>query len=72
MAVFVNDAADANPTPLDALVRSGDYFITLATRLDLIAHELTEKDPGAAMSLEKIIRDLDYLQRNYTIDRKTK
>jgi hypothetical protein len=53
---------------LEAQVRSGDYFITLATFLDTIARELT--DHQAQMRLEDMVSDLIYLQDNYDIERR--
>jgi len=50
---------------IDAQVRSGDYFVTLATRLDELSRDAT--DYSVRFSLEEIVSDLIYLQDNYTI-----
>jgi hypothetical protein len=54
----------------DALVASGDYFVTLATALDQISQFLTERDQPEHLQLEHDINDLLYLQRNYRINKK--
>jgi len=48
-----------------AEVRSGDYFVTLATALDSLCGRLDEYE--ARVELEGIISDLIYLQDNYQI-----
>lgn len=53
---------------LEAQVRSGDYFITLATFLDTVARGLT--DHQAQMQLEDMVSDLIFLQDNYEIERR--
>jgi hypothetical protein len=50
---------------LDAEVRSGDYFITLATSLDLLSQNITNRYIRA--SLDTIVADLVYLQNNYSV-----
>jgi hypothetical protein len=52
-------------------VRSGDYFATLATKLDELSQAVKEKDEMAADDLELIVNDLLYLQRNYQISKKS-
>lgn len=53
---------------LEAHVRSGDYFITLATVLDSLSGELSEYAPKA--KIEDIVSDLIYLYDNYVITKK--
>lgn len=53
---------------LDARVRSGDYFITLATVLESIATEL----PETSIALNRLAKDLDYIQRHYRIVKKVR
>lgn len=48
-------------------VRSGDYFVTLATAIDLIRQELNSRDASVIVALEEIIDELLYLQQNYKI-----
>ena len=61
---FVRDSA-RKPNPrhleLDASVKSGEYFLTLATLLD---HVCTSPEA------QQLIRDLIYLQRHYKIVRR--
>jgi hypothetical protein len=52
-------------------VRSGDYFETLATRLDDLSQSVGQYDDGVAAELEQIVKDLLYLQRLYIIDKKS-
>ncbi len=56
---------------VDALVASGDCFITLATTLDKNTDLLTVDSPTIAPELQKLTRTLLYLQRHYKITRKT-
>lgn len=54
---------------IDAQVRSGDYFITLATRLDALAQEgILNND--TAYEIQRLVGDLLYLQHKYDIKRK--
>lgn len=55
-------------TEVDAMARSGDCFVTLASELDAICHNV--KDYGARLQLENIVSDLLYLQDNYDITKK--
>jgi hypothetical protein len=50
---------------LEAKVRSGDFFVTLATTLDELSR--SETDWRTRTSLEDVVSDLIYLQDNYTI-----
>lgn len=68
---LLRDREDTHNPKLDALVRSGDYFITLATELENLASELTEISPAAAsLALARLSHDLEYVQKRYTIIRK--
>lgn len=64
------DLPDEYAAELQTRVASGDYFIVLATQLDLLSQELAETDPNAQMQLERIITDLAYLHARYEIHRK--
>ena len=58
-------------TNLEFHIKSNDYFGTLATILSLIAQN--NKLPNAEQkSLNKIINDLMYLQKNYIITKNGK
>lgn len=50
---------------LDVQVRSGDYFITLATTLDSLGRGVV--DYQIRSRLEDLVSDLIHLQDNYTI-----
>lgn len=67
---FVRDTAEetASYSEIDAQVRSGDYFVTLATKLDLIGSYSTSLP--VRLSLEDIVSDLMYLQETYEIVKK--
>jgi hypothetical protein len=52
-------------------VRSGDYFATLATKLDGLSQQIKRTDEETAYDLELLVNDLLYLQRNYAIDKKS-
>lgn len=59
--------SDKERLELDAEVRSGDYFVTLATRLDLLSQNVTNR--YIRISLDKIVTDLVYMQQNYIINK---
>ncbi len=64
---YVDDSANMD---MDALVASGDCFVTLASQLDEIT-ELMESEPEVVKpQLEQIVRTLLYLQRLYKPVRK--
>lgn len=50
---------------LVAQVRSGDYFVTLATELDSLARQVD--DTAVRATIEDMVSDLIYLQDNYII-----
>lgn len=67
---FVRDTEEAEDTPrvtgkLEVQVRSGDYFVTLASELDQLSRDV--KDYKIREDLEDIVSDLIHLQDNYTI-----
>jgi hypothetical protein len=55
----------------DAMAASGDYFITLATRLDLIAQGL-KRDSPEQIELEHLVTTLFYMQDHYDLTAKYK
>jgi hypothetical protein len=57
--------SDKERLELDAEVHSGDYFVTLATKVDLLSQNVTNRYIRA--SLDKIVTDLVYMQHTYTI-----
>lgn len=69
-ALWFGDYSSRDPE-LDAIARSGDYFITLATKLENIATELPETSTAASsLALSKLAQELEYMQRHYEILRK--
>lgn len=64
--LFVRDQETPTKIDIDAQVRSGDYFVTLATTLDKLADGL----PYATRTrLEDIVSDLIYLQDTHKISK---
>jgi hypothetical protein len=64
--VNVNDQhVDEANRLLDVQVRSGDYFITLATTLDSLSRDID--DYSVRSSIEDLVSDLIHLQDNYSI-----
>lgn len=65
---FVRDQTNEELT-VDAMVASGDCFITLATQLDTLTrqHQTTDSNP----KLEDLVRTLIYLQRHYAVVKKS-
>jgi hypothetical protein len=65
---LVRDRADPRDPKLDAYVRSGDYFILLATMLDNLASELPETSVvSASLTLSRLADELLYVQKHYHI-----
>jgi len=62
--------SDNERRKLDVEVRSGDYFVTLATKLDLLGQNITNRYIRA--SLDQIVTDLVYMQHTYTITKEDK
>jgi hypothetical protein len=62
--------SDKERLEIDVEVRSGDYFVTLATKLDLLSQNVTNRYIRA--SLDKIVTDLVYMQHSYTINKDSK
>jgi hypothetical protein len=50
---------------LDVQVRSGDYFVTLATTLDSLSRNI--EDYYIRSNIEDLVSDLIHLQDNYSI-----
>jgi hypothetical protein len=71
----VRDAAAANNDDVSewlirARVRSGDYFVTLATELDKIAQSLSGVRAPEAPELERVVSELLYINDSYTLTKK--
>ena len=69
--LLIHDRAEPDDPELDALARSGDYFITLATSLETLAESLPDLSTRTASQLlEKMAHELAYVQRHYSVMRK--
>jgi len=65
---FVRDRARPNDPKLDAYVRSGDYFVTLATLLENLASDLPETSVVAtSLALSRLSDELLYVHSHYKI-----
>lgn len=53
---------------LDARVKSGDYFVTLATDLEQLSQRISSHD--TRLALEDIVSELLYLQDSYSINKR--
>ena len=54
---------------IKALIRSGDYFEVIASEIDRISSSL-ESDHSAMVDLQRIVRELLYVQSEYKISEK--
>lgn len=63
-------AREADEFALEVLVRSGDYFVMLASQLDALSKDSANYDVRA--QIEAVVSDLIYLQDNYDIVKKEK
>lgn len=71
LVLWCGDHAEPRNPELDAVARSGDFFITLATKLENVAAELPETSIAASsLALSKLAQELEYMQRNYEVTRK--
>ena len=69
---WLNDIDDGREyNQADALAASGDFFIAMATRLDLLSQSMPQ-DSAEQIELEHIIDTLFYLQRHYALVAKSK
>jgi uncharacterized membrane-anchored protein YhcB (DUF1043 family) len=64
---IIRDGISLKNPRLDAEARSGDYFTTVATRLEVLSQDIASKFPAAAQILDIIVSDLEYMQGHYTI-----
>lgn len=69
--LHLGDHAQPDRQDVDIAVRSGDYFITLATSLETIAANLADVSVvTAGQMLERLASELSYVQTHYEIVRK--
>lgn len=66
----VGDYISVDAEKLDVQIQSGDYFVTLATKIELISQRLDDQYDDLADSLEQVAGELLYLQNYYKIDPK--
>lgn len=64
---FVRDTEENADILRQARIRSGDYFMTLATELEQLAESLSAVKAAEAPALERIVAELLYVDRNYMI-----
>lgn len=62
---LIRDGLEERRRKLDVLVRSGDYFITLATAIDHLSKQ--QKDASTREELQIIVSELLYLHVYYSI-----
>jgi hypothetical protein len=65
-----NDSEELERRDIDALVASGDCFVTIATSLDDSTKHLKATDSKALPQVEGAISILMHLQRHYRLVRK--
>lgn len=69
--LFVRDDEHSDAELLmQARVRSGDYFMTLASEIDKIAQNLVARGAPEAQELERLVTELLYVNKNFTIHKK--
>lgn len=56
---------------IQARVRSGDYPMTLATELDKLAQSIAAVGGPEAVELERLVNELLYIHKHFTIVRKS-
>jgi hypothetical protein len=66
----VRDRARFRNPRLDALVRSKDYLIALATTLETISMDIEDDNPSAAQALDNLVYDLGYIEQHYALGKK--
>jgi hypothetical protein len=68
MPLLCHDGDDEHMRGIDAEVSSGDYFVTLATKLDWISAQIAEYHLRA--EIEDLVSGLIHLQDTYDIIKK--
>jgi hypothetical protein len=66
---YVADGEDVamDRLELETHVRSGDYWSTLATRIDTISELLTDANDAERANLQRIVDELLYVERRYRL-----
>lgn len=71
--LFLADIAKfTDLTEADVLIRSGQYFATLATNLDKLSDQLKKGNEVQERHLQNIIDELLFVQQHYRIQKKQK
>ncbi len=68
---LAGDYISVDTEKLDTQIRSGDYFVTLATTLEVLSQRLAVEENPAAVDFERLANELLYLQNYYAIARKS-
>lgn len=65
-----NGYVTINVDELEAIIRSGQYFSTIATKLDKLSHELKRVNQPQANQMQDLVDELLYIQARYKIKKK--
>jgi hypothetical protein len=65
-----NPPVHHDPLEVEALIRSGQYFTTVATQLDKISLELKKQSEPQSHDLQLIVDELLYVQTHYKIKKR--
>ena len=66
----VGDYVSVDSDKIDVQVQSGDYFITLATVIEVLSQRPANQSVHYTEELERIANELLYLQNYYEISKK--
>ena len=69
--MVVEDYVSVDAYKVDTQIESGDYFMKLATTLEVLSQRPTSQPAGLTDELEKIANELLYLQHYYEVVKKT-
>jgi len=67
---LLRDGSSMDRQELVAHIRSGDYFITLATLLDVVSDSLTGENEAEGAVLQQLIENLIYIDKSYKLVKK--
>lgn len=67
---YAGDYVDVDVQRIKAQIESGDYFVTLATKLEVLSQRLATQKNESAEDLEKIANELLFLQNYYSVSEK--
>lgn len=70
-SLMVGDYIAVDTDKVDVQIKSGDYFVTLATSLELISQRLETEHNDVAKNIEQAVNELLYLQSGYKVVKKT-